>query len=95
MIAPRPGGENSEGCRYYSAKGSMMGSMLNKTHIPPHAAQLRVLEILRDNLSTWDELQAATEFNNDYLGLVLGELISQRKVRTGHRDDVRVYWLSR
>jgi hypothetical protein len=74
----------------------MMGSMLNKTYIPPPlAAQLRLLEILRDNFRTWDELQAVTKFKNDYLGLVLGELISQRKVRTGHRDDVRVYWLAR
>ena len=76
------------------AKGVYYGVMLNKTYVlPPAEAQLRVLELLHDRAHTWDEIQAATEFNNDYLGLVLGELFGQRKVRTGQRNEVRVYWL--
>ena len=70
--------------------------MLNKTHTPPSdAAQLRVLEALRAGERTWLEIQAVTEFNNDYLGIVLGELLGRRMVKTGHRGEVRVYWLPR
>ena len=70
--------------------------MLNKSHIaPPFAAQRQVLEALRGGAYTWDEIQSMTEFNNDYLGLVIGELLGQRKVRTGHKNEVRFYWLAR
>lgn len=70
--------------------------MLNKVHIPPSdAAQLRVLAALQDGERTWHEIQAATEFNNDYLGILLGELLGRRMVKTGHRGNVRVYWLPR
>jgi hypothetical protein len=70
--------------------------MLNKAHVPPSdAAQLRVLDALRDGERTWQEIQAVTEFNNDYLGILLGELLGRRMVKTGHRGEVRVYWLPR
>lgn len=70
--------------------------MLNKAHIPPSdAAQLRVLNALRDGARTWQEIQTLTDFNNDYLGILLGELLGRRMVKTGHRGDVRVYWLPR
>ena len=72
----------------------MTGGMLNKAYVlPPDGAQLRVLDFLRDGAHTWDEIQAATDFNSDYRGLVLGELFSQRRVRTGQKNEVRVYWL--
>ena len=70
--------------------------MLNKVHVPPaDAAQLRVLDVLRDGERTWQEIQALTDFNNDYLGILLGELLGRRMVKTGHRGEVRVYWLPR
>ena len=70
--------------------------MLNKTHTPPSdAAQLRVLDALQDGARTWLEIQALTDFNNDYLGILLGELLGRGLVKTGHRGDVRVYWLPR
>jgi len=70
--------------------------MLNKSHIPPpDGAQLQVLKVLQDKPHTWDEIRAATEFSNDYLGLVIGELLGQRKVRTGHQNEVRIYWVAR
>jgi len=70
--------------------------MLNKEHTPPSdAAQLRVLDALQDGERTWHEIQALTDFNNDYLGILLGELLGRRLVKTGHRGDVRVYWLPR
>ena len=70
--------------------------MLNKGHVPPSdAAQLRVLDVLREGERTWQEIQALTDFNNDYLGILLGELPGRRIVKTGHRGEVRVYWLPR
>jgi hypothetical protein len=73
-----------------------MVGMLNKVHIPASdAAQLRVLDVLRAGERTWYELQALTDFNNDYLGILLGELLGRRLVLTGYREDVRVYWLPR
>ncbi len=70
--------------------------MLNKPHTPPSdAAQLRVLHALEHGERTWHEIQALTDFNNDYLGILLGELLGRRMVQTGHRGDVRVYWLPR
>jgi hypothetical protein len=70
--------------------------LLNKTHIPPSdAAQLRVLEALQAGERTWQEIQALTDFNNDYLGILLGELLGRRMVKTGHRGEVRVYWVPR
>lgn len=70
--------------------------MLNRGHIPSSdAAQLRVLDALRAGERTWDEIRTLTDFNNDYLGILLGELLGKRMVRTGHRGDVRVYWVPR
>lgn len=70
--------------------------MLNKPHIQPSdAAQLRVLDALQHGERTWLEIQAMTDFNNDYLGILLGELLGRRMVKTGHRGDARVYWLPR
>jgi hypothetical protein len=69
--------------------------MLNKTRTPlSDAAQLRVLDALQDGERTWLEIQALTDFKNDYLGLLLGELLGRRMIKTGHRGTIRVYWLS-
>jgi len=38
--------------------------------------------------------RAVKELDDDYLGLVLGELLGKREVRTGTRNDVRVDWLA-
>jgi hypothetical protein len=62
------------------------------TH-PGEDAQLLVLACLSDGARSWDELQAATELDEDLLGDVISELLTQNKVRTGQQDDVRVYWL--
>lgn len=73
-----------------------MCDMLNKANaLPTDAAQLRLLDVLRGGARTWLEIQALTEFNNDYLGILLGELLGRRMVKTGHRGEVRVYWLPR
>ena len=68
--------------------------MANKEHkSPSDDAQLLALACLADKTLTWDELQAATEFDDDLLGDVLADLLTQHKVRTGQRNGVRVYWL--
>jgi hypothetical protein len=54
-----------------------------------------VLDALAGGERTWQEIQALTDFNNDYLGILLGELLGRRMVKTGHRGGVRVYWLPR
>lgn len=74
--------------------GCIIGIMPKKPHEPPpDDAQLLVLALLQDGASSWDELQAATEFDEDFLGDVLAELLTRKKVGTGQRKDVRVYWL--
>lgn len=66
----------------------------NKEHkSPSDDAQLLALACLADKGITWDELQAATEFDDDLLGDVLAELLIQNKVRTGQQNGVRMYWL--
>ena len=68
--------------------------MSNKGDFPALTlGQSRVLAAIRDGAQTWDEIKAATGLNDDHLGQVLGGLFSQRKVRTGERNGVRVYWL--
>lgn len=69
--------------------------MLNTIETPTRfAAQLRILEVLQDGAHTWAEIQDITGFNNDYLGVVLADLLlAQRKLRTEHRGDVRLYSL--
>jgi hypothetical protein len=68
--------------------------MANKEHkSPSDDAQLLALACLADKTLTWEELQAATEFDDDLLGDVLAELLTQNKVRTGQRNGARVYWL--
>ncbi len=70
--------------------------MLNKEHTPPSdAAQLQVSDALQGGECMWHEIQAVNDFNNDYLGILLGELLGPRLVKTGHRGEVRVYWLPR
>ena len=70
--------------------------MLNKTHIPPSdPAQLRVPGALGGGERTWQEVQPPTDFNNDYLGILLGEPPGRRTVKAGRGGDVRVYRLAR
>ena len=68
--------------------------MPNKGDIPtPTKAQLRVLKAIQDGARTWDEIKAATKIGDDQLGLVLGELLTHKRVRTEMRGNVRVYSL--
>ena len=73
----------------------MIGStMPSKPYVPPpDDAQLLVLALLQDRAYSWDELKVATEYEEDFLGDVLAELLTQKKVGTGQRNNVRVYWL--
>ena len=76
-------------CHWY-----ITGIMPKKAHVPPpDDAQLLVLALLQDGAYSWDELKAATEFEEDFLGDVLAELLTQKEVRTEMRGKVRVYRL--
>ena len=69
--------------------------MLNKPYTPPVSdARSLVLEFLRGGVHTWAELRAVTAFNDDYLGVVLSELLAQRQVRTECRAEARFYRLA-
>jgi hypothetical protein len=57
--------------------------------------QERVLNVLRDGLSTWDDLKGLTKLNEERLGFTLGELLSLRKIWTERKNDLRVYGLER
>lgn len=71
-----------------------MWSMLNKPNTPTgKVAQLKVMETLKDRACTWKQIQSATQFNDDHLGIVLGELLLQRMIKTESKNDVRIYWL--
>ena len=74
-----------------ASKGHKLANKLYKH--PGEDAQLLVLACLSDGPRTWDELQAATEFDEDFLGDVISELLTENKLRTGQRKGVRVYWL--
>jgi len=66
----------------------------DRPYTPPgEDAQLLVLVCLSDGARSWDELRADTELDEDLLGDVISELLTQNKVATGQREDVRVYWL--
>jgi len=58
------------------------------------AALERVLEALKDGAHTWDEINKATVLGDSHLGMVLGELLYRRRVRTEHQGDDRVYHLA-
>ena len=71
-----------------------MRIMLNKPNTPTVGiAKLQVLAVLQDKAHSWNEIQNITHFNDDYLGIVLGELMIQRLIRTGSKNNVRLYWL--
>lgn len=68
--------------------------MLNKPNTPiVGVAKLQVLQVLQDRAHTWSEIQHITKFTDDYLGIVLGELMIQRLIKTSSKNDIRVYWM--
>ena len=68
--------------------------MSNKAGRPaPTKPRVRVLKAIEGGARTWDEIKAATKISDDHLGLVLGELLTQKRVRTEVRGNVRVYRL--
>lgn len=58
-------------------------------------SQQRILAALQSRLLTWDELKEVAKCNDERLGFAIGELLNQRKIWTGQKDDVRVYGLER
>jgi hypothetical protein len=66
--------------------------MSNKAGVPaPIQMQLRVLKAIQGGAHTWGEIKAAPKISDDDLGLVLGELLTHKRVRTEMRGNVRVY----
>jgi hypothetical protein len=57
------------------------------------AEQRLVLDAIQSGMRTWDEIQAATRLTDNRLGVVLGDLFAQRKLRTAEQDEIRVYKL--
>lgn len=57
--------------------------------------QQKILDHLQDGARTWEQLRALINVNNDDLGFMIGALLSQRKIWTAQKNDVRVYGLER
>ncbi|HEX8890947.1 MAG TPA: hypothetical protein VF779_17490 [Pyrinomonadaceae bacterium] len=57
--------------------------------------QERILSALEGGLRTWDNLKELTKINDERLGFTLGELLDQRKIWTGVKNDVRFYGIER
>ena len=57
--------------------------------------QRRVLDALQGAARSWDELKAAAKLNDARLGFILGQLLNQRLIWTGSRDDLRLYGIER
>jgi hypothetical protein len=60
-----------------------------------NSPQERILNVLRSNARTWEELQQETKLNNDRLGNALNDLFDLRKIWTGERNGVRIYGIER
>jgi hypothetical protein len=57
--------------------------------------QQKILEHLEVRARTWSDLRSLTKINDDALGLIIGELLSLRKIWTIERNEVRVYGIER
>lgn len=57
--------------------------------------QQRILDALQSRIFTWDDLKEVTRCNDERLGFAIGELLSQRQIWTGQKNEVRVYGLER
>ena len=70
-------------------------SMMKKRPNPPpqHDPQKRVLDAIREGRRTWEEIAAATQLSDNQLGLIFSDLLVGKKVKTLHREGVRVYLL--
>jgi hypothetical protein len=60
---------------------------------PPDDPQQRVLEAIGRGRRTWEEIAAATGLSDRQLGLIFSDLLVHKKVKTLHREGVRVYLL--
>jgi hypothetical protein len=74
-------------------KGELMSTLEQATVITP--LQQKVLDELQGGARTWDEIRRLTKIHDDGLGLMLGGLLSLRKIWTMLRGDVRVYGIER
>jgi hypothetical protein len=61
----------------------------------PTLKQQEVLVQLQEGVRTWDQLRALTKINDDNLGFMILALLSQRKIWTAQKNDVRFYGLER
>ncbi len=52
------------------------------------------MDFLANGIGTWEQIQHATNLSDNHLGLVLGELLSERLIWTEGRGGVRVYGLA-
>jgi hypothetical protein len=60
---------------------------------PPDDPHQRVLDAIREGSRTWEEISAATKLDDNRLGQIFGDLLARKKVKTVHREGVRVYLL--
>lgn len=59
------------------------------------APQQRVLDVLQGAACSWDHLKVAAKLNDERLGFMLGQLLSERLIWTAQRNDVRIHGIER
>ena len=68
--------------------------MRNYCRVSTEDEQRRVTDALKAGAAAWAEIRRASGLRDDRLGLVLVDLIEERRVRTESRGEVRTYRLA-
>ena len=67
--------------------------MQKRSNPPPVDRRKLVLDAIRMGCHTWYEIAASTKLNDNQLGLIFIELLTQKRVRAEHFHGERRYQL--
>ena len=67
--------------------------MNKRRNPPPRDERQLVLDAIRNGYHTWGEIVASTKLNDNRLGLIFSELLTQKRVKAEHSQGERRYHL--